>query len=156
MTSKKRTRGRIPKLRGPPISETHPELVLQWDDPNYSPDMLSFGSEFKIQWKCQKCEHQWLTSPNARGTSSGRISGCAVCNAGVLHSDNRNSLQNMYPEIARDFHPDKNLEFTANDIVGGSGRKIWWKCHECEFEWKTSLILALNKEREFVVHVLIF
>jgi Zn finger protein HypA/HybF involved in hydrogenase expression len=135
-----------PRLRGKPLSITHPELVEQWDDEYYSPNNLSFGSEVKIRWKCQNCQHQWVRSPNAR-TSTGIVGGCPVCVSGHLHSDGRNSLANTHPDISQDFHPTKNIDFDANEIVAGTSKKIWWKCHVCAFEWKASGAHRANKGR---------
>ena len=72
-----------PRLKGPPVSITHPEVILQWNDENYKPEELSHGSDFKINWKCERCEHEWRISLNAR-TSKGELSGCPHCKNGYL------------------------------------------------------------------------
>ena len=48
---------------------------------------------------------------------------------------------NMYPELAVEFHSEKNGKLTANDITIGSAKKVWWKCQdeECGHSWKTAV-----------------
>lgn len=47
-----------------------------------------------------------------------------------------NSLAVEYPELSLDWHPNKNLPLTAANVTFGSNKKIWWKCHICEYEWE--------------------
>ncbi|HIG59057.1 MAG TPA: hypothetical protein EYQ21_06680, partial [Flavobacteriales bacterium] len=126
-----------PRLKGSPVSITHPEVVLQWNDGTYKPDELSHGSEFKINWKCEVCDHEWRTSLNAR-TSKGEISGCPHCKNGYLHSDGRNSLANTHPKYADELHPRLN-NIAADDIVAGTTKKVWWCCNSCNYEWETGV-----------------
>lgn len=136
----------VHRLSGKPLSITHPSLIIQWNDSRFLPDSVSFGSSIPVDWKCEVCDHCWHTSPNARITKS-RVSGCPVCTSGSLHSDRRNSLLNTHPNIAKDFNPTKNTDFTVNEIVAGTNKKIWWKCHTCNYEWKASGNHRTNKGR---------
>lgn len=43
------------------------------------------------------------------------------------------------PEIAIDWHPTKNGELTPKDITAANSKVVWWKCHICGYEWKTSV-----------------
>lgn len=45
------------------------------------------------------------------------------------------SLQSEYPELAKQWHPDKNVPLAANSIAPHSGRKVWWLCSHGH-EWK--------------------
>lgn len=38
-----------------------------------------------------------------------------------------NSMASRYPEIAKEWHPTKNI-LTPNDILPGSNVKYWWRC----------------------------
>lgn len=136
----------VHRLSGKPLSITHPSLIIQWNDSRFLPDSVSFGSSIPVDWKCEICDHCWHTSPNARITKS-KVSGCPVCTSGSLHSDRRNSLLNTHPYIAKDFDSTKNADLTANEIVAGTNKKIWWKCHLCDYEWKASGNHRTNKGR---------
>lgn len=45
------------------------------------------------------------------------------------------SLQSKKPELAKQWHPDKNMLLTPNDVSSGSGKKVWWICSK-NHEWK--------------------
>ena len=132
-----------PRLKGPPVSITHPEVILQWNDENYKPEELSHGSEFKINWKCERCEHEWRISLNAR-TSKGELSGCPHCKNGYLHSDGRNSLSKTHPDIAEELETELS-GFSSTDVVAGTAKKAWWKCHDCEYLWETRIASRTQK-----------
>ncbi|MEM5592773.1 zinc-ribbon domain-containing protein [Niallia circulans] len=48
------------------------------------------------------------------------------------------SLYNLFPEIAKEWHPYRNRALSSKDVTAGSNRKVWWKCSECSYEWETT------------------
>lgn len=44
------------------------------------------------------------------------------------------SLQSKKPELAKQWHPTKNIPLTPNDVSCGSGKKVWWTCSR-NHEW---------------------
>ena len=46
-----------------------------------------------------------------------------------------NSLQNLYPELAKEWHPIKNEKIKVDMISSGSSQKVWWKCSKGH-EWQ--------------------
>jgi len=51
----------------------------------------------------------------------------------------KDSIAELYPEIAQEWHPTKNGLLTPYDCKAGSAYKVWWKCSKCGYEWKTSI-----------------
>ena len=50
------------------------------------------------------------------------------------------SLAELNPELAKQWHPTKNSSLTPFDVTCGSQVKVWWKCPESEdHEWRTSV-----------------
>ena len=50
------------------------------------------------------------------------------------------SLADFNPELAKQWHPDKNGDLTPYDVLPGSNVKVWWKCPRgTDHEWKTSV-----------------
>ena len=41
-----------------------------------------------------------------------------------------NSLANLFPKIANQFHPTLNGDLTPETLTAGTGKKVWWKCPE--------------------------
>jgi hypothetical protein len=54
------------------------------------------------------------------------------------------SLAEVNPELAKQLHPTKNGDLTANDVSSGSDAKIWWKCNNGEdHEWSSKMFSNL-------------
>ena len=123
--------------RGPSLNETHPEVLADWNDER-DPKEFTFGTGKSVSWKCHKCEHEWDVSPNAR-IKKDRIVGCPSCVGGRIHSDGRNSLAVLHPEIASEWHETLNQPKTPHDVTAKSDFSAWWKCNACENEWKTNV-----------------
>lgn len=123
--------------RGPPLSETHPEILKDWND-SRDPSNFTFGNGKKVDWKCHLCDHEWSASPNNRIKPT-KITGCPHCARGVLHSDGRNSLGNVKPDFIIEWHKEMNLPVTTFDVTAKSEFSAWWKCKNCSNEWKTNV-----------------
>ena len=124
--------------RGPPISQTHPVALLDWNDSENDPNIMTYGSGKLVKWKCHTCEHEWKSSPNNR-LKHGQIGGCPVCVRGDLHSNRLNSLATLRPDIASEWNVEKNGALSPKDVTSGSDLSVWWKCKNCDNEWKTNV-----------------
>ena len=120
------------------LATTHPVIAKDWcyeRNGDVTPNDILVGSNKKFWWKCSKAEdHVYKTSPNNRLAGKN----CPMC-AGrqVVES---NSLNTQYPEIAKQWHPTKNLNLTPNKVAAGSQKKIWWKCEKGpDHVWNTTV-----------------
>ena len=52
---------------------------------------------------------------------------------------NKDSLQDKFPEIAKEWHPTKNGDLKPNMFKSGSDHKVWWLCPVCGFEYETTI-----------------
>ena len=118
------------------LGTTHPELCLEW---NYekniaiSPSSVYKASTKKVWWK-GKCGHEWQATVGSRTAGNG----CPYCsNVKVLAG--YNDLLTLNLEIAKEWHPTKNGNSKPQDFIVGSGKKVWWKCETCGYEWQTSI-----------------
>ena len=131
----------MPKL-GESLQERLPEVAKEWNyekNGDLKPTDLKIGSKKKVWWKCSKCGHEWKTAVNNRS----RGSGCPIC--GRLKSDkNRSlpkigkSLQDKYPELAKEWNYEKNGNLLPNMVNPVTGRKVWWKCAKGH-EWQAKI-----------------
>jgi Zn finger protein HypA/HybF involved in hydrogenase expression len=90
------------------------------------------GSHKRVWWLCKTCEHEWRTTPGHR---TQRGSGCPACSNKVLHIHGLNSLAVTHPDLAAEFHPEKNEGLTPSDIIAGTHRRLWWLCSTCDHDW---------------------
>lgn len=124
------------------LATTNPELLNEWHydkNRNINPLKISIGSKQKVWWRCASVDsHIWSAVIYSR-----TISGCPYCSNRKV--DEKNSLATTHPEIAKEWHPIKNVDLTTDDVVVGSGKYVWWKCSKGDdHEWKTSIVHRKN------------
>ncbi|MEG4107962.1 zinc-ribbon domain-containing protein [Microcoleus sp. S13_C5] len=122
------------------LSIISPQLARQWHptkNGGLTPEKVSAGSKTKVWWKCSNGpDHEWPASIEKRVK---RGDGCPCC-AGQRVSVT-NSLANISPEIAKQWHPTKNGTLTPEQVVAGSSKKAWWKCPKgSDHEWETAIV----------------
>ena len=64
-----------------------------------------------------------------------------------LYISNRksHSLKTIYPEIAKEWHPTKNGDITAEMVAPMSNKKVWW-LGKCGHEWQMSIQDRTNQK----------
>ncbi|MFQ6396616.1 zinc-ribbon domain-containing protein [Nocardia sp. KC 131] len=90
------------------LVDTHPDIAAQYH-PRYNTielASLGTGSSMKVWW-CHRAKdgrmHEWPATPAHR--TSGR--GCTIC-TGKRVQPGINDLATNHPDIAKDWHPDRN------------------------------------------------
>jgi hypothetical protein len=110
-----------------------PKLLKEWHPKNNSsPEDYSHGSGALVWWK-GTCGHEWMATIAKR--TNGR--GCPYCSGRKVGKTN--SLQAKNPTLAQEWHPTKNGNLTPKDVTQGSGKKVWWICSTCHYEWKAMI-----------------
>ena len=121
----------------PSLLKSHPKIAEEWDyDANapLTPDQVTSGSGKRVWWICKRgIDHKWITAIHNR-----RRTGCPFCSNRRVSVTN--SLQNLFPDVAAEWHEEKNGELKPSEVVFGSNKKVWWKCANGH-EWQT----AINK-----------
>ena len=116
----------------------YPDIAAEWH-PNkngkLTPDNCKARSEQKVWWQCSRDRaHEWKTSISSRV----RGSGCHIC-AGKIATATT-SLLTRYPELAAEWHENKNKSLTPDKVLPGSGRKVWWQCMtDPSHEWQATI-----------------
>ena len=55
------------------------------------------------------------------------------------------SFGDLFPDLAKQWHPTKNGDLTPLDFTRRSGIKVWWKCKKGnDHEWKSSIDNRVN------------
>jgi len=118
------------------IVETHPEIAKEWHPTKNGvllPSMVSRGSSKKVWWQCSKDPtHEWETRVLNR-CSQGR--GCRCCLNQVTCATN--NFASCSPELAKEWHPTKNLK-PIEKYSKRSRLRVWWQC-EKGHEWIISI-----------------
>ena len=108
------------------MAKTHPELAKEYQG---DANRVIAGTNKKLDWRCNICEHEWRTSGSQR---VGKNRGCPACANQVIHSDGRNSMAKTHPELAKEYQGD------ANRVIAGTNKKLDWKCSVCSHEWNAT------------------
>ncbi|MDG0059150.1 zinc-ribbon domain-containing protein [Priestia sp. P5] len=117
------------------LSTKNPALAAEW---NYNknrmltPEMVSIGSSKKVWWQCE-LSHEWQASIWSRSKGNG----CPVC-ANKRVEIGFNDLAFKCPDIAKEWHPTKNINLKSTDVVYSSSKKVWWKS-SCGHEWDAKI-----------------
>lgn len=106
------------------LSILFPKLASEWHPEKNSktPDNVVSGYSKKVWWRCSK-GHEWEASPSQRSRLG---SGCPYCSG--LRATAETCLEAKNPELATQWHPEKNGSLTAQDVTANSKRIVWWYC----------------------------
>lgn len=112
------------------IAHTHPEVSKLWH-PTKNGELLSSevtqGCHKKIWWLCPNkcshgCLHEWQTSIYHLTTDTG----CPFCSNRKLCE--HMSILYTHREIAKEWHPTKNVNLDIKLCSIGCNKSIWWVC----------------------------
>ena len=126
---------RVPLPGQTDLATLAPELAAQWDpirNGSLQPQQVLPGSHRLAWWCCGK-GHVW----QARISSRTAGCGCPVC-AGRKILETENDLLVNYPEVARQWHPEKNRPLQPGEVASGSRKKVWWICDKGH-EWYAAI-----------------
>ena len=128
------------------LGEARPDLVEEWDyDKNapLTPFNVKLSTNEKVWWKCKKCGHEWKTSIAERGGhDKTRCPVCALKISAKKHHDfvlrKKGSLAATHPHLLEKWDYEKNSA-KPEEVVAGSGEKVWWKCKKCGYSWQATI-----------------
>lgn len=118
------------------IAVLFPSLMKEWHptlNNHLDPTKISRGSAKRASWICAE-GHVWESSIINRTKND---AGCTIC-SGYSPSE-KNSLASLYPDVAVEWHPTKNVDLSPANVTCKSGKRVWWKCKTCLYEWQTNV-----------------
>lgn len=111
-----------------------PEIAEEWHptkNGNITAKDVAAGSNVQYWFQCKQ-GHEWKSTPNNRTRKTSRCPYCS--NRKVCYE---NCLQTLFPNIADEWHPTKNGNITAKDVIAGSHVKYWFQCKKGH-SWKAT------------------
>jgi hypothetical protein len=132
---------------GRSFAERFPEIAAEWHPTRneFTPEQVGYASNHRAWWICSACGFEWAAVINSRG----RGCGCPECGrrrAGHKKAVPKpgNSLAERFPDIAADWHTERNHPLTPELISAKSRRPVWWRCRTCEYEWEAAVYSRAN------------
>lgn len=113
------------------LATLRPEMAAQWHPGlnDILPTQVTVASKTKVWWTGE-CGHDFFASVGARTVSG---TACPYC-AGQKILIGFNDLATTHPDIVKQWHPTKNIEYTPQSITAGTNKKVWW-IGECGHEF---------------------
>lgn len=108
-----------------------PELLKEWNylrNKNISPYDVTIKSGKKVWWICEK-GHEWKATIANRNNGNN----CPYCFGRYATKENNLLINN--PELCKEWNYEKNKK-KPEEYCPNSGKKVWWKCSECGYEWR--------------------
>jgi hypothetical protein len=119
------------------VKEFHPTK-----NEGLSPEQITLGTATKIWWQCKKGpDHEWQVSVKDRRHYK---SGCPFCANKRLSVTN--SLSNVAPDVAGQWHPKKNGKVTPAMVIATSMKKYWFVCDNGH-EYQTRPLYKVNYKK---------
>ena len=127
-----------------PLNRQIPANLLPERNRRLKPSDLSYASNETVVWQCKtNPDHVWKAKVLSR-TIGGR--GGPFCSHNAVSKDN--CLTATQPQIAKQWHPSRNLPVTAKDVTSGSGKKFWWRCFKfADHVWQAQVASVLRSRR---------
>ncbi len=124
------------------LLETNPKLAKEWHptkNGDLTPDKITAGKFKKVWWLCPKCGYEWQASPNNRNKGIG----CPHCSGRVAMPGVDDIVALNMPYLD-EWDYSKNDGLNPNLFLPKSGKKVWWKCKKCGYEWETEIRMRTN------------
>ena len=108
------------------LAAVRPDLALEWHPSKnlpLTPGDLTVKSRQLVWWRCPK-GHEWQMGIHTRVSGGG----CPFCAGRCVCPEN--ALSALSPQIAAQWHPDKNGALTPDQVTNHSSAKAWWRCEK--------------------------
>ncbi|WP_272026930.1 zinc-ribbon domain-containing protein [Kocuria rosea] len=106
-----------------------PELLAAWADEDDPQEVMVAGHRLR-RFRCPAGHHPRVTP------TTFLHSGCPSCRgAKTRAAPDKKWLADTLPEIASQWHPTKNGNYTPHSVVWDSQRTVWWRADCCGNEW---------------------
>ncbi len=119
------------------LAHNNPYLAKEWHptkNGGLTPHDITHKCFKNVWWLCPKCGYEWEASPNNRSKDVG----CPCC-SGRVPKTGTNDFQTVFPELADEWNFEKNVPHKPSEFLPKSGKKMWWRCKNCGFEWNTEI-----------------
>lgn len=121
------------------LANTNPKLAKEWHptlNGHKTPHSVFSSSRVeRAWWQCSaNTEHVWESAIFARHQMG---QGCPYCNGKKVSKEN--SLAQNKPGLAKQWHSTKNNKLTPETVTISSGKRVWWICKSCNYEWEANI-----------------
>lgn len=116
----------------------NPEVASDWNvDLNEGKKLSSFlpASNRYGWWTCQTCGYTWRAKIQSRIVDN---KGCPCC-SGKVAVVGKTDLTTTRPDLLVEWNYERNSKLTPEQFTEFSGKRVWWKCKKCNYEWSAKI-----------------
>lgn len=129
---------------GDSFADRFPEAAAEWHPTRngaLTPDKVGRASNRRAWWLCRACGHEWYAIIQSRGRGGAGCPQCGRRRAGRANAKPKpdGSLSERFPELAAEWHTERNAPLTPEQVAAKSRRKAWWQCVTCGNEWEAGI-----------------
>jgi len=127
------------------LSELYPEIVKDWDyvknnEFGIKPEECLPGQSTNVYWKCNKCSFEWKTRISHRTLDKTNCPNCSKLDKMNDIVKERGTFIEKQPELLKEWCYEKNEGLLPENFTEGSNKSVWWKCSECGYVWRASIV----------------
>jgi len=118
------------------LATLNPKLAAEWHSTKngeLTPHDVMPNSSKKVWWRKKECDHEWEAVISSRNQGAG----CSCCAGRQVCVDN--CLATLRPDLAEEWHLDKNECLTPYNVTINSSKKVWWYKKDCKHEWESTV-----------------
>ena len=121
----------------------NPELLKEWDynKNKIDPTKINANSSKIAWWNCSLGHSYDMKIFLRTGKSKCGCPFCCVPARRVLKGFN--DLKTKYPQLAKEWHPTKNINLKPDSVLCGSAKKVWW-LGKCGHEYEQKIVNRVN------------
>jgi DNA-directed RNA polymerase subunit RPC12/RpoP len=129
------------RKRSVSLADAHPEIAKLWNTERngIEPSDVARTSPKKYWWKCPDCQYEWEASVLTQVMRKYPCQNCAsqqkmsVAKKALKPISRRTTetLAELYPNIAKEWHPYLNGDLTPDKVSAKSQERAWWICSNC-------------------------
>ena len=126
------------------LATLNPTLAKEWHptmNGDLTPEDITTGSNKEIWWQCsENTSHIWKTNVKTRTKEKIRCKFCRKEKYIPKKPKPGQSLAEVNPQLAKEWHTTKNGDSSPYDVSSGSKALVWWKCPKGDdHEWQSTI-----------------
>lgn len=128
----------------------NPKVLAEWNHEKNGTLLPRHVAKFTnkyVWWICQICKNEWKVSV-AQRTRGSRCPKCVKAEkryTSKLCDSNRFSIHGD-ERVKAEWNIERNGTLKPSEVTLKSRKKVWWKCKDCLYEWKSSLGSRANSK----------
>ncbi|KAL3143782.1 hypothetical protein ABBQ32_003611 [Trebouxia sp. C0010 RCD-2024] len=111
-----------------------PEAAKYWNHNKNEkpPEETLAGCQYRAEWRCPACKHEWQARVDSRTRKKAALSGCPKCISRKTWKSQPTFAEAKPPELAEWDHERNETEgIFSHKVTLGSGKLVHWICLRC-------------------------